>query len=124
MSEPVFFRKEFRTHVVDGVVVSVSRYSVAGELSISADDKDLQAAVSFTETVIRRALDITPPSVVIDVGLLAENMWSVVEANPVFGAGIYAGNVDRILDALLVACRPTSKQAEYLDRFKFPIVME
>lgn len=124
VSDAVHFRKEFRAHLLHGEIVSLSRYCMDGELSPDAKDDDCQTAKSFAAEVARQAVAFTPPSVVIDVGLLDTGCWAVIEANPAFGSGIYDGDADRILDVLLHACRLPSEQDPSLDQFKFPVIFQ
>ena len=42
----------------------------------------------------------------IDVGLTVEAGWAVVEANPCWGAGIYACDPSAVLNVLARACLP------------------
>ncbi|MGI9332174.1 MAG: ATP-grasp domain-containing protein [Gammaproteobacteria bacterium] len=124
VSDPVQFAKEFRVHVVRGTAVSVSRYSEYGELSVCAQDDNCKSAAAFATELFQQVQSFTPPSVVIDVGLLDGSAWSVVEANPVFGAGIYDGNAALILDALVEACHRPKRPDPYLDQFFRPVELE
>lgn len=121
MSDVINFRKEYRVHLLEGTAVSGSRYSVGGELSIDSRDSEIVEAQKFAEKVFNTSAGSTPPAVVIDVGVTDSGEWAVVEANPCFGAGIYGGDDNRILDVLLKACRMLDEVDESVDQFKFPL---
>ena len=123
-SEPVSFAKEFRVHFCDWRAVSQSLYSVAGELVPSGDDPDGSDAIAFAQEVVDSAKLHTPPAVVVDVGILSDGAWAVIEANPAFGAGLYGADPDPILDVLLQACQPAGTLPAELAQFTFPVTLE
>ena len=47
-----------------------------------------------------------PPAVVVDVGLIDDRGWAVVEFNPVFCAGLLGADPAAVLPVLARACRP------------------
>ncbi|WP_309385752.1 ATP-grasp domain-containing protein [Cerasicoccus frondis] len=122
VSEVIDFEKEFRIHLLDGEPVSGSRYSVYGDLDIDGEDSDIARALVFATEVYQASNGNTPPAVVIDVGLTRSGAWAVVEANPCFGAGIYAGNETEILRVLLRAC--SSAEDVVNSKFYFPLELE
>ena len=124
VSEPVHFIKEFRAHILQSQVVSINRYSLEGELSISSTDEDMTGAQNFVQDVINNSTEFTPPAVVIDIGLLKSSHWAVVEANPVFGAGLYNAKPENILPVLLEACKPIDQLDESLRGFVYPVEFE
>ena len=123
-SEPVIFAKEFRVHFCDWRAVSQSLYSVAGELAPSRDDPGGPDAITFAQSVVDSTKLHTPPAVVVDVGILSDGNWAVIEANPAFGAGLYDAEADPILDVLLQACQPAGKLPAGLAQFTFPVTIE
>ena len=94
VSEPVTFTKEYRSHILNGEIVSCTRYLMNSELDISSNDKTIKDAIVFIERLLKETETRIPPTVVIDVGLLDSGEFAVVEANPSFGAGIYQGNAE------------------------------
>jgi len=124
VSQPVTFAREFRVHLLRGVHVAVSRYSVGGDLSVAADDEACADAGAFAEEAAAAAAAFTPEAVVIDVGLLSDARWSVVEANPVFGAGIYAGDPGGILDTLLACAIRIADKTREIEVFCRPLELE
>ncbi|MFD0527608.1 ATP-grasp domain-containing protein [Kitasatospora arboriphila] len=49
-----------------------------------------------------------PSAVVVDVGRLDDGTWAVVEANPAWASGGYAGDPEHVLDVVLRAASPTT----------------
>jgi hypothetical protein len=76
-SEIVELVVEARSWVLDGVVLSIACYEGNG---------DLNAASTFAAEVATDAA--IPSACVIDVGLTRDRGWVVIEANPVWGAGL------------------------------------
>ena len=56
-----------------------------------------------------RADIAVPPAVVIDVGKISGSGWAVVEANPVFGSGIYKCDPIKVLPVLARSLVPVQK---------------
>ncbi len=77
VSEPVKITAEVRCFVLDESVMAAAIYEGKAEV---AD------AVQFTRSVIK-ALPL-PRAVVVDVGLVAERGWAVIEFNAAWGAGL------------------------------------
>ncbi|GAA4992808.1 ATP-grasp domain-containing protein [Kitasatospora paranensis] len=102
VSEPVVFAVEYRLFVLDGSVRAVSRYAVDGGLAVSAEvDPQVPA---FAARVL--AAGGLPSAVVVDVGRLDTGRLAVVEANPAWASGGYAGDPDGLLDVVLRAAGP------------------
>lgn len=77
VSDVVRFQAEARAFVLDSVIRTVSVYEGA-----ASHDQ----AAHFAERVLR-ALDL-PRTCVLDVGLLEEGSWALIEANATWGAGL------------------------------------
>lgn len=122
-SEPVRFADEFRVHLLHHRAVRCSRYAVWGELSPSDADPACAQAAEIAQRAARAIAEHTPPTVVIDVGRLDDGRWAVVEANPCFGAGLYAGDPTPVLKVLRAACHPAPLPTA-LARFGRPVVLE
>ena len=60
----------------------------------------------------------------IDVGLLADSSWAVIEANPVFGAGVYAGDPSGILDTVLWCVIREVERGESVAPFRRPLTLD
>ncbi|MFJ1707707.1 ATP-grasp domain-containing protein [Kitasatospora sp. NPDC088346] len=106
VSDIVTFRREYRLFVLDGEVLTGSRYLTDGGLDVAPLDEDPHRAevLGFTADVL--ALGGLPSAVSVDVGLLADGGWAVVEANSAWASGGYACDPDRVLDVVLRAAGP------------------
>ncbi|WP_035852478.1 ATP-grasp domain-containing protein [Kitasatospora azatica] len=126
VSDPVAFVREYRLFVLDGAVHTASRYAVDGRLDIApvtdalvdvapatdapvAEDRHAPAALAFARQVLAATADGLPSAVVVDVGLLADGRWAVVEANPAWASGGYACDPDLVLDVVLRAAGPADE---------------
>jgi len=123
-SDVVTFHKEFRVHVHNHEAVTASRYCIDGELSESSSDSQCAEALSFATHVAQSHRKITPGAVAMDVGIIDSGSWAVVEANPVFGAGIYHCDPDVVLDVLLDVCVPIDDHDPSLQAFLFPVTIQ
>lgn len=121
VSDPVRFAREYRVHLLDGRAVAASRYAIDGDLAPGADDPGCADARRVAEEAAAALGDRTPAAVVIDVGPLDDGGWAVVEANPCFGAGIYAAAPDPVLDVLRAAC---CHPGDADPRFCNPVVLD
>ena len=108
ISEPVRWLSEFRCFILDGKVETMSVYFRDGELAQTdeetwpATSAELIQAQSFAERVLSTVA--APPAVVLDVGIIDGAGWSVVEANPAWGAGIYGCDPSAVLHVLQRSC--------------------
>jgi hypothetical protein len=109
MSEPVRWEVEFRCFVVEGQVTTHSVYSRRGELADGDDGNwpasqaELDAALDFTRTVLQDSRVSFPPAGVLDVGIIEDRGWAVVEANACWGSGIYGCDPRGVLKTLFRA---------------------
>ncbi len=117
--EPVTFAIEYRLFVLDGHVVTGSRYARYGRLDTSPLDGDRgEAAVrAFAAALLADCADTLPSAVVVDVGLIqdpdtGEERWAVVEANMPWFAHSYAADPDGVLDVVLRSAGPHNRLAE------------
>lgn len=109
VSGVVEFTAEYRLFVLDGEVVTGSRYAVHGRLDPAPLDAEARA---FGHTVLDTAAGGLPSAVCLDVGRLADGGWAVVEANMAWFAHCYAAEPDRVLDVVLRAAGPIDAVAE------------
>ncbi|MET9383198.1 ATP-grasp domain-containing protein [Streptomyces sp. NPDC002928] len=119
VSDVVTFALEYRLFLLDGEVRTASRYAAGGELDVAplAADPRRSEVLSFAGHLVDRGL---PSAVVVDVGLLADSGWAVVEANAAWASGHYACDVDAALDVVLRAARPEGEFAPADRRFRRP----
>lgn len=123
-SARVDFLREYRVYMLDHKAVACSVYSVNGELFEDPKDPDLDTAAHFASQVAAACTETTPSAVVIDVGVLSTGEWAVVEANPVFGAGIYGAEPDHVLDVLYAACHRQAGLDPNLEPFIFAVELD
>ncbi|MFD5328606.1 ATP-grasp domain-containing protein [Streptomyces sp. NPDC127092] len=114
VSDPVTFSAEYRLFVLDGQVVTGSRYAVYGRLEPGPLAPD---ARRFGEELLAAVGDTLPSGVVVDVGLLEGSPthpdgWAVVEANMAWFAHCYAADPGAVLDVVLRAAGPLGRVAE------------
>jgi hypothetical protein len=118
ISEPVSWGSEFRCFVLEKRVVALSIYSCNGEVVETEDGKwpaspsELEEALNFANRVLQDAKVSFPPAGVLDVGVIRDRGWSVVEANACWGAGIYGCDPQSVLKTLARACVKRSALTE------------
>lgn len=106
--EPVQWDVEFRCHVLDGEVVTMSPYLLDGELALTEDghwqapDSDVHEARQYATQVLDEVP--VPPATVLDVGRIRDRGWAVVEANAAWGAGLYGCDPEQVLRVLARSC--------------------
>jgi hypothetical protein len=110
IAEPVRWKSEFRCFVLERQVVTLSvslrdgRLARAEDGSWPAAAEELEAAWGFASQLLADPCVSEPPAVVLDVGLIAERGWAVVEANAAWGSGLYGCEPARVLPVLARAC--------------------
>jgi len=103
---------EFRCFVLNRKVVSLSPYWRDGQLAKVEDGtwpashEELKAAREFCERVLSDTSVLVPEAVVIDVGIIANHGWAVIESNAAFSSGMYGCDAENVLPLLLRACQP------------------
>lgn len=115
LSEPVEWVAEYRCFLFDGRCVAFSPYIQLGRANWKpwgqgGEKAQLPAAVGdlLRRLVADRTVSL-PPAVVVDVGLIDERGWAVVEFNPVFCAGLLGADPAAVLPVLARACRPRAE---------------
>ncbi len=108
VSDVVAWESEFRCFVLRRKVVTVSLYARFGVLQrehdFAASEAEMQAAESFAQLVANDSRVALAESAVIDVGLIANAGWAVIEQNAAWGAGIYGCDPEQVLSVLQHAC--------------------
>lgn len=108
IAEPIAWELEFRCFVLEGEVLTLSPYFRFGELVKNDDDEwlaepdEIAEAKAFCEQFLQK-IDV-PPAVVLDVGIIQNKGWAVVEANPAWASGIYGCDPAKVLAVLRRAC--------------------
>lgn len=111
VSDIVCFVREYRLFVLDGEVRTAGRYATGPALDIAALDEDPREpdVRAFAREVLGAAAGTLPSAVVVDVGLLDDGRWAVVEANPAWASGGYACLPDEVLDVVVRAAAPVAE---------------
>jgi hypothetical protein len=118
ISEPVYWESEFRCFVLEKRVAALSIYSRNGDLAETEDGNwpalpsESKDALDFANLVLQDARVTFPPAGVLDVGVIRDRGWAVVEANACWGAGIYGCDPHSVLQTLARACVKTAALAE------------
>jgi ATP-grasp domain, R2K clade family 2 len=111
VSEPVEWLAEYRCFVCEGQVVATLPYLSFGRpvwkpFGQGGDQTQASATVlAFCHRLLRDQASRLPPAFVVDVGLIDERGWAVVEFNLVWCAGILGADPKMILTALERASR-------------------
>lgn len=106
ISEPVHWHIEVRCFVLDGQIAALSPYFRDGELAATEDEKwpfagdEEQEATAFATHVLETERLSLPSAFVLDVGIIKDRGWAVVEANPAWGSGIYGCDPAQVLPVL------------------------
>jgi len=103
LSEEVTWVVEHRYFIRERKVAATSPYLHNGEIiddSFIESQSDAAERNNFVQKLLNDFQIDLPPAVVIDVGYIAGSGWSVIEANPVFGAGIYRCDPNLVLAVL------------------------
>ena len=111
VQEVVEWKIEFRCFILNREVVTLSPYWRDGQLAKSengtwpAAGEELVAAKKFCERVLADVSVEIPAAVVIDVGIMSNGSWAVIESNAAFSSGMYGCDPERVLPLLLHACQ-------------------
>jgi hypothetical protein len=107
VSEIVSWEKEFRCFVLDRKVVTFSIYLRDGELQkesgFVSDESEDQELHTFTRRLLEDVRIDFPRAFVLDVGVIRDRGWAVVELNAAWGSGLYGCEEERVLDVIRVA---------------------
>ena len=117
LSAAVEWSVEFRYFVLDGRVVAESPYLSFGRPGWRLFDPRRPTALppggrSVAEAVCGAMRGELPPAFVVDVGLIEDRGWAVVEFNPVWSAGLLGADPRAVLPALRRATRTTATGAD------------
>jgi hypothetical protein len=115
ISEVVSWQVEYRCFVAERAVVTCSPYWRHGALAQAEDDTwpappdEREAVLTFAHSLLDDPEVAVPPAFVLDVGLIADRGWAVVEANSAWGAGIYGCDGALVLQVLRRAVVPQDR---------------
>lgn len=118
VSEPVEWLSEFRIFCRNREVAAVSPYLSFGRPNWKpfhgrrrCDVKDSRIH-EFARSFLREYEGLLPPAFVMDVGLIENAGWAIVEFNPIWCAGILGADPRIILDLLSL----TSRSRRYIEK--------
>lgn len=107
VSDVVRWNKEFRFFILDRARRTGSLYSREGtpqrDEDFEAVPAEMTEAESFVDSVLHDPRVQLPRAAVLDVGLIHDRGWAVVEQNAAWGAGIYGCDPAQVLGVLRVA---------------------
>lgn len=107
VSEVISWEKEFRCFVLDRQVRTMSIYLRNGilqrEFDFTAEEVELDDARAFAERLLLDHRVTLPRAAVIDVGVIQDRGWAVVEQNAAWGSGIYGCNPSEVLEVIRYA---------------------
>lgn len=110
LADPVTWEIEFRCFVLERQIMTMSPYLREGALVETAEGRweaspaEYEQARVFLEMLLADQEISLPPALVIDVGNIREKGWAVIEANAVWGAGIYGCDPTKVLPVLARSC--------------------
>ncbi|MEZ6141407.1 MAG: ATP-grasp domain-containing protein [Zavarzinella sp.] len=113
VAEIVSWEKEFRCFLLNREPQALSVYLRDGQSQkdqeYSAADVEIAEAEAFIQSICADTRIELPPAIVLDVGVIAERGWAVVELNAAWGSGIYGCDPVAVLHVLEQASRPVEK---------------
>lgn len=110
LSEPVEWSAEFRCFINEGEVAAWSPYISFGRPNWKPFGKGTLASEtpgnlkSFCKRLFSRSGVLFPPAFVMDIGLIDDRGWGVVEFNPVWCSGLLGADPQKVLAVLQRAC--------------------
>lgn len=114
-SEPVLWELEFRCIIVDREVLTYSQYMKHRQLAElepgGEPDSITDGLFAFLSTLLNDEDVEMPSTLVLDVGRIWERGWAVIEANPVWGSGLYKCDAEKAFTAIQKSCRSTKSQS-------------
>jgi ATP-grasp domain-containing protein len=115
LAEPVQWLAEYRCFILDKKVAAMSPYLSFGRpvwrpyKQGGEEAKESSHVRAFCERLFSQARVEFPPAFVMDVGLIEDRGWAVVEFNPVWCSGLLGVNPQRVLAVLQRACQDVEK---------------
>lgn len=111
----VDWESEFRCFVPGRRVVAASIYSRNGDLARNAEgewiagETETTEAIDFCELALRDPDVSLPEAAVVDVGIIRNRGWAVVECNSAWGSGLYGCDPSAVLGVIRRSCVPLGK---------------
>jgi hypothetical protein len=111
LSEPVEWSAEYRCFIREGQIVAWSPYISFGRPVWKPFGKDTLAAETptnlskFCKRLFSQSGVLFPPAFVMDIGLIDDRGWAIVEFNRVWCSGVLGANPSNVLAVLERACQ-------------------
>jgi hypothetical protein len=118
LAEPVEWSAEYRCFVLEGRVAAWSPYVSFGRPNWKPFGPGTLAArmppavAAFCERLFAKSSVALPPAFVMDVGLIDDRGWAVVEFNPAFCSGVLGADPGQVLGVIRRSCRARARLTE------------
>lgn len=118
LAEPVEWLAEYRCFILNKKVAAMSPYLSFGRpvwrpyKQGCEEARESSHVRAFCERLFSQSRVAFPPAFVMDVGLIEERGWAVVEFNPAWCSGLLGANPERVLAVLQRACQDVEKLSE------------
>jgi ATP-grasp domain, R2K clade family 2 len=110
VADVVAWEKEFRCFILDRQIRTISVYLRDGALQRDRDFESSPAELAKVESYVEKLLADRrielPRTAVLDVGMIADRGWAVVEQNAAWGSGIYGCDPIQVLEVLRYTAIP------------------
>lgn len=114
LSEPVRWLQEWRLFVRWDHILAYSLYFREGVLDIARTWEEQADMLQYAVPLVEEIAELLPDGVVLDIGIIDGSGWAVVEANPVWGGGIYGCEPQYVLHALKVGTVSSESKSSFL----------
>jgi hypothetical protein len=117
LAEPVEWSAEYRCFVLNGELAAWSPYISFGRPSWKPFGRGTLPAqpppsvLAFCQRLFRSGVSF-PPAFVMDVGVIDDRGWAVVEFNPAWCSGLLGADPRKVLAVLKRACQPADQLIE------------
>jgi ATP-grasp domain, R2K clade family 2 len=113
-SEPVEWSAEFRCFIVERQIAAWSRYVSFGRpvwkpFTTTSEPNVPKTVRAFCNRLLSRPGIEFPPAFVMDIGMIDDRGWAVVEFNPAWCSGLLGADPHRVLAVLDRACQNASQ---------------
>ncbi|HEY1068681.1 MAG TPA: ATP-grasp domain-containing protein [Pirellulales bacterium] len=113
VAEVVHWTKEFRCFVLERGLATFSVYLRDGELQQVNGFAHTSDEATEVQEFVGRLLDDPrvdlPPAAVVDVGVIRDRGWAVIEQNAAWASGVYGCDPRRVLEVLKRACNSSPR---------------
>lgn len=109
VAEAVIWEVEYRCFIAHRQVETYAPYMRKSTL-LQEDEQwrteaaEADDALKFIHRFLADQTVEMPPGVVIDIGIIKDRGWAVIEANPAWASGIYGNDPVKVLNVLMNSC--------------------